>query len=296
MCEFILKLIKIIDKHGIRIVHSEELTVVFMAFFVKMFRHIRAIWHVRVYWDMPFQKKIGLFLSDAVICVSRAVSESFRTASNKIHVVCNGINPDEFKPGGEKAASSLFLENEILIGQIGLLVEHKKFHVMLKAAPAVLKRFPSARFIVIGQGEDEYTLYLKNLAKELNIEKSVIFWGEENNIKPLLNRLDIVCLLSKHEGLSRTLLEAMALEKAIVSSDVPQNTELIIHEKTGLNARLDSADDTALQINSLLADKTLASTLGKNAREYVLQNFTLDKTMKKIYDVYNGLLQKPSRP
>jgi glycosyltransferase involved in cell wall biosynthesis len=288
---FMLNLVKLIDKHNIAIIHSEELTVVFMAFFVKLVRPVLTIWHVRVNWDTPVQKKIALLISDAVICVSHAVADSFKSSSKKLYAVCNGINADEFKPGGDKMASPLFGGTDVLIGQIGTLAEDKKFHVFLKSAPAVLKSFPSVKFLVIGQGEEKYTLYLKKLAKELNIENNVIFWGEEANIVPLINRLDIVCLLSKHEGLSRTLLEAMALEKTILSSDIAQNRELIIHGQTGLNARIDSAADTALQLNRLLSDKGLSLKLARNARQYVSKVLSLEKTLHNIYDVYNSLLK-----
>ena len=288
--KFIFKLLKVIDKHKIKIIHSEELTVVFMAFFLKPVRQIITIWHVRVLWDMPFQKRIAVLISNAIVCVSRTVGESFRSTSNKINIICIGINPDEFKPESEKAKSPLFTDNDVLIGQVGTLVEHKKTHILLTSASAVLKKHPAAKFIIIGQGEKDYTQYLKNLAKELHIDKNIIFWGEEKNIKPLLNRLNIVCLLSKNEGLSRTLLESMCFEKTIIASDIPENCELIVNEKTGLTAELNSPEDTARQINRLLDDKAFAAGLGKAAREYIINNFSLKKTITLIEALYEKII------
>ena len=332
--KFISALLKVIDRHGAKIVHSEELTVVFMAFFLKPLRGIKTIWHVRVLWDNPFQKIIGLILSDAVVCVSNAVKDSFRSASKKLVVIHNGINPDEFLPQGEKAASGRFTDKDVLVGQVGTLVEHKKTDIFVSAASIVFKMHPSVnpvrdtstglpdknddnrvspiiscqtvessadkgrpisngvKFLVIGSGAEDYVSRLKNLARDLGVEKNVIFWGEEKNIKPLLNRLDVVCLLSKNEGLSRTLLEAMSLEKAIVVSNIPQNMELITHGKTGLTAKLDSPEDTALQIKTLLSDRAYASSLGKAARQFVSENFSLNKTISLIHNLYGSLESK----
>ncbi len=222
-------------------------------------------------------------------CVSRSVANSFKSSSDKINVVCNGIDPSEFAPGGEKMSSELFSPQDTLIGQIGTLVEHKKTHILVKAAPLVLKDHPAVKFLIIGCGGEDYTLYLKNLAKELNVEKSVIFWGEETNIKPLLNRLDIICLLSKNEGLSRTLLEAMALEKVVLVSDIPQNTELVTHGKTGFAAKLDSPEDTARCINTILTDWEKSMEMGKAARKLVINEFSLQKTISRIHGLYERL-------
>ncbi len=65
--QYIYGLNKIINRHDAKIVHSEELTVVFMASILRLFKKFKVIWHVRVLWDNPAQKKIGLFLSDAVV-------------------------------------------------------------------------------------------------------------------------------------------------------------------------------------------------------------------------------------
>jgi glycosyltransferase involved in cell wall biosynthesis len=289
---FIISLNKIIDKYGITIVHCDELTVVCMAFFIKLFRNIKTIWHVRVSWNTSFQKKIGLIVSSAVICVSRFVAESFRSNSNKINVICNGINADEFSPEGGKTESTLFNDEDILVGQIGSLVDNKQPDVLIRAVAIVLKSNPRVKLILVGKGSDAYIQYLNSVAQELHIENNVIFWGEENNIKPLLKRIDIICLLSRKEGLSRTLLEAMALAKTIVASNIAQNRELIIHRKTGLNAMVGSPEDTALQINTALADRSLSITLGKTARRYVIENFSLTDTITRIQQLYVRLIEK----
>jgi len=286
---FLKLLLRVLDRHGVKIIHSEELTVAFMAFFLKPLRRVKVIWHVRVLWDLPFQKRVGLAVSDAVVCVSNAVKESFRSGSRKILVIHNGINSDEFRPSQDKISSDRFSDSDVLVGQAGTLIEHKKTHVLLRAVPEVLKKHPAVKFIIVGRGEPEYSRSLETLAGGLGISASVIFWGEEKNIAPLLNRIDIICLLSKNEGLSRMLLEAMCLEKPIVASDISQNRELIIQGVTGLTAKLDCPEDTASRIITLLDDRAYASSLGKAAREFAAKNFSLNKTTSLIENLYESL-------
>jgi glycosyltransferase involved in cell wall biosynthesis len=287
--KFIRCLSHIINKHGIKIVHSEELRVVFMAYFVKLFKNIKLIWHVRVLWQFPVQNMIGLFISDVVVCVSKAVADNFQSRSKKLIVVISGVDSEEFIPFGARAESELFTKTDILIGQVGTLVDHKKPHILLRAAPFILRNFPDVKFILIGTGKADYTLYLKNLVKELGIERSVIFWGQEPNIAPLVNRLNIFCLLSQSEGLSRALMEAMSLEKTIVTSDIPQNRELIQHNVSGMTAKLDSPEDTAFQINKLLADKIFATRLGKTARQHIIDDFPRSRNIIFIHYIYEQL-------
>lgn len=288
--KFTLTLFRIINKYGIRIIHSEELRVAFLAYFIKYLKNLKIIWHVRVLWEFPVQNMIGLFISDSVICVSKAVSDNFKSKSEKLNVVISGVDSEEFVPFGARAESDLFTKTDILIGQVGTLIGHKKPHILLRAAPFVLRNFPDVKFILIGTGEADYTLYLKELSKKLGIERSVIFWGQEPNIAPLINRLNIFCLLSQSEGLSRAIMEAMSLEKTIVTSDIPQNRELILHNISGLTAKLDSPEDTAFQINKLLADKVFATALGKAARQHIIDDFPRSRNIIFIHRIYEQLL------
>jgi glycosyltransferase involved in cell wall biosynthesis len=288
---YVIRIASIIQKYNIKIIHAEDLKVLFLAYFLKPFFNIKLIWHVRIRWELPIQRKFALVLCDAIICVSKAISLSF-SGHRKVFVARNGINAGEYLPDGDKITDARIPEKGLLIGYLASLEKYKGPDVLIQAAPMVIAKHPDIKFLFIGNGPVEYVAYLKETVKKLNIENSVIFWGEEQKRLPLLmNRMDIFVLPSFSEGLSRSLMEAMCREKAIVASDIPENAEIIEHLKTGLLAKKGDPNDFAEKINYILDNWQSAQQMGKSARQYAAQNLTLAKTMEGIYTVYKYLLK-----
>ena len=278
---------KIINNYNIQIIHSEDLRIVFMAGLIRIYKPIKIIWHVRVVLRSLFQKKIGIYLCDKIICVSKASFDSFGN-TKKTALIHNGIDSSVYKPEKARIETKLFCSGDVLIGYIGNMIESKGVHVLIKAMPEILKKYPRVKCLLVGKGKDEE--YFRKLAVALKIERNIIFWGEENNPKDLLNRMDIFCFPSFAEGLSRSLLEAMALEKPIVASNIEGNTELILVNKTGLLFEKDNPNDLAEKIMQILDFPDFAKTIGAAARIHVSENFKISDTTKNVQSLYEELL------
>ncbi|MHB9155609.1 MAG: glycosyltransferase [Endomicrobiales bacterium] len=279
----------IIKKFGILLAHSDELTAIALLAALKPFTGIKLVWHVRVLWDTPFQKRVSLLLADRIICVSKTVADSF-PAAGIVSVVRNGVDPREFS-GTQAAPLPAGLEGStIVVGYLAGLMELKGPHFLLRAASEVVKKHPGTGFLLVGGGPENFTEYLKGLARELNIRDNVVFRGEETKEpEALMKRFDIFVLPSLTEGLSRSLLEAMAMGKPVIASDIPQNAELVIPFKTGLLARAGDPHDLAGKIIAMIENDSLRRELGRNAREQVERDFSLKTTMEGIHAVYSSL-------
>jgi glycosyltransferase involved in cell wall biosynthesis len=282
-----LQFLKIIKKYNINIIHSEELLTVLYTAVFRLLLNVKIIWHVRVLWDKPFQKKVSLFLADKLICVSHAVAESFPD-SDKIYIAENGINIDEYDPKSTKLISERLPNNTILIGYLNNLAENKGTHILIQSIPYVINNYPAVKYIIAGGGNKDFTDQLIDMSKKLGVYDSIIFWGEEvSRPKELLNRFDIYVLPSFAEGLARSLLEAMSLEKPVICSDISSNSEVVTHNKTGLLYNTNDPKDLADKTIYLLNNMELAKNLGRNARKHIAENYNLGLTMNKIYSVYN---------
>ncbi|HBB65905.1 MAG: hypothetical protein A2049_03290 [Elusimicrobia bacterium GWA2_62_23] len=291
---FARRLWAIARKYGARAVHSEELKV---ALFLSPLRlaGFKVIWHVRVLWDMPVQKAIGVLVSNKVVCVSRAVAASFPAGFRKsLVVIRNGVDASEFSP--LTGPPSIKKKGERLVGYFGGLLPHKGVEVLLRAFALVPKKISGAGLLLAGGGDPEYIRKLRGLAVQLEISGAVRFCGEVSDVRPLMGEADIVAAPSlSGEGLSRSILESMAMGKPIVASSLPQNAELIKDGETGLLSAIGDHEELAAKILALLENGDLSGRLGRGARAYVEANHSLPSVISSVHELYAELFGRGGR-
>jgi glycosyltransferase involved in cell wall biosynthesis len=126
--------------------------------------------------------------------------------------------------------------------------------------------------------------YLKRKAKDLGIEKHVIFTGHQSDIPNILAGIDVLVLPSLTEGLPLSVMEAMAAGKAVISTPVGGVRELIQPEETGLLVPVKNPEALSDAIAFLIKNEQKRSALGVKARVLIKRNYGLE-TMLKKYDM-----------
>jgi glycosyltransferase involved in cell wall biosynthesis len=144
--------------------------------------------------------------------------------------------------------------------------------------------------LLAGAGTDQDKL--ENLVSSLGLTKEVRFLGFVKDISEFLAGIDIFVTTSLSEGLSISLLEAMAAARPIVASSILPNTELIEHAVTGLIVPVKSPDNTARAIARLIQEPDLAQQCAKQARERILKDYTIDRMFQETWNLYNDLLNE----
>jgi glycosyltransferase involved in cell wall biosynthesis len=244
----------------------------------------------------------GPFLPDRVISgfVDRviAVSEAARAflisgkgyAASKIVVVPNGRDLSVFRPGTgrHRARRGFGLDSASpVVGVIGRLEPQKGHAYLLEAWPAVMREFPQARLLVVGDGS--LRAVLERRAHDLRIAANVIFAGYRNDVPLVLDAIDIVALPSIYEGMPLSAIEASAMARPVVATCVDGTPEVIRDGRTG---RLVPARDTAALARALLGllrDPEGAQRMGRAGRDYVLHRFDLDTQVRATARVYRSL-------
>ena len=132
------------------------------------------------------------------------------------------------------------------------------------------------------------SLQEKNL-KKIIINKNINLIGKSENMYKIYKSMDFVVLPSWREGLSKSLLEAASMQLPIITTDVPGCNDVIIHQYTGI--LVPARDKNALKsaIKDYLQNPSYALKFGKNARDYVIQNFTIKKINREILEVYEKI-------
>lgn len=206
-------------------------------------------------------------------------------------VVKNGVNLDKFDRFGiypDVKAQYGIPENHLVIGYIVRITEQKDPLGMLKAYAKVCGNFPDLTLLMIGEGDLKTAAV--QLAKDLNIADRVIFDNFRQDVPAVLNAVDIYCLPSLWEGFPIGVLEAMAMARAVVASDVDGTREAVEHEKTGLLVPPKDEDALVAAIERLIQDRTLRARLQDNAGKCVKANFDVRDMTHKIETVYQQVL------
>jgi glycosyltransferase involved in cell wall biosynthesis len=166
--------------------------------------------------------------------------------------------------------------------------EVKDHRTFLKAARRVRAVRPEARFVIAGEGE--LASSLKATAKELGLERDVLFAGRRDEVADLLAVSSICVLSSKAEGFSNSVLEYMAAARPVVVTDVGGAREAVIDGETGYIVAPGDDEAMADRIIALLGSPSQARLFGERGRETVLRRFSIQSQRARVETLYDNLL------
>lgn len=186
-------------------------------------------------------------------------------------------------------------EDAPLIGIIARLVPVKGHLYFLEAAQIVLRAFPNARFLIVGDGE--LRPELERQADALGIRRSVDFLGFRRDLAQIYADLDVVALSSLNEGLPVTLIEGMAAGKPVAASNVGGVGDLVQHGQSGLLTPPKDSRALAEGICDLLRrSPEERRRMGEIGRARVYPKYHITTLAQQIETVYESLLNRHGRP
>lgn len=212
--------------------------------------------------------------------------------SIKIKVVESGLDFEKFRSDNkpEELKKELNLFNLPILTMIAHLRKQKDYPTMIHAL-AYLQKEIEVNFLLCGYGnqfEDE-TQKIKQLIKDLNL-KNVKLLGFREDIPDILAITDIWVSSTLYEGQSNSLLEAMAMKKPIITTNIPENAEVVRNGIEALLVPIKSPKILAYTIKKLINDKTLAKELAENAYKRVKKKYHINNTIMKLQQIYDLLI------
>lgn len=164
----------------------------------------------------------------------------------------------------------------------------RKNHLQLLAAwKMVIKEIPEAHLLLAGDGE--LRPLLESLTSKMGLSSSVHFLGYRSDVPKLLATSNVVVLSSKHEGLPRCIMEAMAAEKPVVATNVRGNRDLVKDGVNGFLVPLGDPESLAKALIRLLVDRDLAQRMGTAGRK-MIHEYSLDSVLQEMWDIYQRYL------
>ena len=195
------------------------------------------------------------------------------------------IDTDKFKNievnRTEKRESLGVSEDDFMIISVGELNKNKNHQVIIRAIAKL--RNEKIKYVLCGQGPLETEL--RELAKELDVENQVKFLGFRKDVPDLMKVADLFAFPSYREGLSLSLMEAMASGLPVVCSEIRGNTDLIEDGKGGYLVEPSDVEGFAKYIKELIEDSRLKSEFG-DFNHKKIENYSIENVMKEVENIY----------
>ena len=174
-----------------------------------------------------------------------------------------------------------------IVGVVARLEPEKGHPTLLEAWPAVLRAVPDAYLLIVGEGSRRDALEAQ--ARELRIAHRIVFTGRRDDVPAVTAALDVAVLPSYREAQGLTILEAMALSRPVVASNVGGIPEMIEDGVTGVLVPPHDAPALAAAIVRLLTDHPYADTLGRAGHDLVHDRFCIELMVSAIgHDLRRG--------
>ncbi|HMD14675.1 MAG TPA: glycosyltransferase family 4 protein, partial [Bacteroidota bacterium] len=254
---------------------------------------IMVVWKILM-WDFR-----TIFHADGIIATSNEQSDLlksfYRLPSDRIFGIWNGMDLSAFSPG-EPSPDLLkkldIRETTPTILCMARLIRDKGIQHMIAAMPAILRAVPNCKLIIVGDGN--YRISLERLSTSKGLTSHIVFTGMADFMQlPEYFRLCSVFVnpTVQQNGYDLTMVEAMACEKVVISSNIGSTPTLIEDSVDGIlfpTAHVHILADRVIQV---LQDPHRRNEIGKRARHKVLNNFTLDQMVERTMTVYRTLLE-----
>lgn len=200
------------------------------------------------------------------------------------------VDPDAFR------RSLGIASNTIVVGCLGRFSPGKGHEELLHAAAVVRDHHPHVRFVVVGEasfGEEDYARTIRELAARLHLGETVIFAGFRADVPEVMAGFDIFAFPSHAEAFGMALIEAMAMQKAVVASSSDGVLDIVQQGVSGLLVPPKNPLALALAITKLIDNPDLRTRLGQGARERVVGHFDQERQIDALESIYASLLKTP---
>jgi glycosyltransferase involved in cell wall biosynthesis len=231
-----------------------------------------------------------------VVAVSDEVRRRLLKAGvhgDAIRLIRNGIDLRPFDNATPSLRDSTS-ESALIVGLIGRLSIEKGIDIFLRAAARVLVEFPSARFVVVGEGPDKDKL--EQLVDQLNIRGSVSMLGRRSDMPSVYASLDVMVSSSRQEGLPIAMLEGMASGLPLVATAVGEVPTVVVDGQTGLLVPAEDVDSLTEGILSLLRDPEMRVRLGAAAKQRVEDEYSAARMTADYLRVYADAIESSDLP
>jgi len=262
-------------------------------------------YEVEMLQGMPMRRRMFrrfvYMMTDAVLAVTRELGEYHARQAwirpESFRVIYNGVDTDRFSPSQDvrnRLRCGLGVgRHTFLIGGVGRMVSIKDYRTLLRAVESLVTKDLDARVLLVGDGSQLEALRTQ-VRESAHLGSRVTFTGASDRIPEFLNAMDAFVLPSLGEGMSNTLLEAMAVGLPLVATRVGGNPEVIEDGRCGFFFSPGDATHLAQLLEQLCIAPKLRDSMSTAARERAILHFSLGAMVRRYEELYLEHAQRRS--
>lgn len=213
-----------------------------------------------------------------------------RVRPDRVVAVPTGIDLARFDPdrvdGGPVRRALGISRDAPVVGMVAVLRSKKGHRYFVEAAREVARALPAARFLIVGEGPMRSTV--EGWTAEAGLTGAVFLLGHREDVPEVMAALDVAVLPSRRaEGVPQVLGQALAMERAVVTTDVVGVTELVEDGVTGLVVPPEDGLALAKAVTSLLRERERARAMGRAGRQRVAAGYSLEMMLDRMEAIYH---------
>lgn len=243
-------------------------------------------------WQLTLDRRLVRRM-DVMTANSDSVAHFYRSVvgvpDDKLCVIPNGVSPPDQSPAGDcNIRAELGLPPDTpTVGFVGRLARQKCLKDLVWAFHLLHQVVDDVVLILVGDGPERDQL--AEFAQSVGCRHRVYFVGHRSDASVIIPQLNVFCLTSAFEGMSNSLMEAMAAGVPVVVSDIPGNLDLVKNEVTGLTVPFGNSVEMCRAAKRLLTDSDLAGRLSTAASEQMAQKFSVDGMVQRHIELYQRI-------
>lgn len=237
---------------------------------------------------IKFGERVMVKYADEIIVLSKSAQDYFRSAYNRETVLIhNGIERPDTRDA-EKITQQYGLEKDGYICIVSRLTAEKGIHYLIDA----YNRIKTDKKLVIAGDTSDTDEYVEFLKKKAEDNPNIIFTGfiSGDTLSEIYSNAYLVALPSDIEGMSLSLLEALAYGNAVLCSDIPENT--LVTEDKAVHFAKSNVDDLADKLQKMCDDAAMVEGYKKEAAEYILKKYSWVDVANATHELYKKVLNK----
>ncbi|HLV62937.1 glycosyltransferase family 4 protein [Galbibacter sp.] len=248
---------------------------------------------------LMWMESLSCKLATHVFAVSKGTRKTLldeKITSKEVRIIwngsINGINPNQFDVKATPKAAidhSLIPEGSFVFGYVGRLVGDKGTNELIEAFTTLHQSHPEIRLLLIGDFEDVQDPVSDRTRSLIKNHSAIIYAGYQSDVKPFFKLMDVFVFPSYREGFGMVVMEAAAMEKPVICSDITGCNEIIIDGQTGILIPPRSTEMLLRAMNSLRTRPELLEKLSTNARESVIQRYEQQTLWKHSLEAYREI-------
>lgn len=292
LCNYLINIIlttitlsRAIVNYKIDIIYSNSVKSHVYGSLSKLLTGKKNIWHVRDNIKNRFLETILAKYTDKIICISDYIYQQLEVPKEKKVMIHGGIDINKWNPSTkiyQHIRKELKLPADILIvAQVGQITKWKNQIDLINCAKAILQTFSNVHFLIIGDDlsgrESKYQDYLKKEILNLGLANDVTLTGHYGDIEKIYSQVDILIHPAIDEPLGRVIIEAMAMEKPVVTYNCGGPREIVVNCETGYLVEPYNYKELAEKTIILLSNELKRVDYGRKGRALVQQKFDISE-------------------